>query len=48
MKEQKKQPKDKEVTIQWANVWTSKGKKLKNDKVTLPLSEVKDLGDAVK
>lgn len=41
-------PKDREVTVQWPNVWTSKGKKKQGDTVTLSASEIKGLGAAVK
>lgn len=43
-----KPPADREVTIAVPNIWTSKGKLLKGDKVTLPAAEIKALGDAVK
>ena len=40
--------KDREVTVQWDNVWTSKGKAYKGDEITLTAEEIKELGGAVK
>lgn len=50
MTDQKKQgrPAFKEVTVQWPNVWTSKGKAKKGDKLKLDPKEIDQLGDAVK
>lgn len=43
-----KPPADREVTIAAPNLWTSKGKFLRGQKVTLTAAEIAKLGDAVK